>query len=51
MVDTDHHSDDSVEVFHGLVEPAIGCGYHVTFFPERVFEAHRLQLAQTAKTG
>ena len=35
------HSDDLVEVWHGMDTPAIACGFCATYYLPEVFEAHR----------
>lgn len=35
------HSDDLVEVWHGLETPAVACGFHARYYLPEVFEAHR----------
>ena len=44
MADRPHHSDDTMTVFHGYAEPAIGCGYHVAHEISAVFAGHRVQM-------
>lgn len=36
-----HHSDNLVEVWHGLATPAVGCGFHAAYYSAELFEAHR----------
>lgn len=45
MVQSDHHSSDTVEVYHGYAEPAIGCGFHAFSDPHSLYSAHRAQMA------
>lgn len=41
MVPHGPHSDDVVEVWHGLESPAVGCGFHATHYAAELFAAHR----------
>lgn len=39
------HSGDLVEVWHGLDTPAVGCGFHATYYAHELFEAHMQERA------
>lgn len=34
-----HHSDDTVTIFHGAVEPVRACGFHATHFTAETVSA------------
>lgn len=46
MAEAARHSEDRVEVWHGLSTPAIACGFHAEHFPELVFEGHQKLMAR-----
>lgn len=35
------HSNDVIEVWHGMSTPALACGYHAYNFTAEPFAAHR----------
>lgn len=41
------HSDDVVEVWHGMDTPAVGCGFHATYYTSELFEVHRALVDQS----
>ena len=45
MFPSSHHSDDTVELWHGRSAPAIGCGFHVFNFGPELAAAHNKMLA------
>lgn len=46
LTDTQSHcSDDVIEVWHGMMTPAYGCGKHVGSEAQAVFNGHRVREA------
>jgi hypothetical protein len=48
MVEAEHHSADTVEVWHGHAEPAVGCGFHVFNESSKLFDAHRARMGKAS---
>lgn len=43
---TSHCSNNIIEVWHGMADPAYGCGKHVGSEPQAVFNGHRVRNAK-----
>lgn len=48
MVEAEHHSADTVEVWHGYTTPAVGCGFHAFNDSSKLYDAHREIMGQAS---